>query len=122
MLSPQTLHDLPNEMVDLVNEVQEDILRSIAKKLVKADYLTPSAEWQLYKAAIYRRLQRGDKQRCQDIPRVWQGLLLCSKVGRVIQHAKCRYQKRRRNDKKSLPLYGGFLARYRNASYGQGVA
>lgn len=54
MLSPQTLHDLPNDMVDLVNEVQEDILRSIAKKLVKADYLTPSAEWQLYKAAQLR--------------------------------------------------------------------
>lgn len=54
MLSPQTLHDLLNEMVDLVNEVQEDILRSIAKKLVKADYLTPSAEWQLYKATQLR--------------------------------------------------------------------
>lgn len=54
MLSPQTLHDLPNEMVDLVNEVQEEILRSIAKKLVKADYLTPSAEWQLYKATQLR--------------------------------------------------------------------
>ena len=47
MLSPQTLQRLPDELAELVNEVQSDILSSIAKKLVKADYLTPSAEWQL---------------------------------------------------------------------------
>ena len=41
MLSPQTLHDLPNEMVDLVNEVQEDILRSIAKKACKGRLPNP---------------------------------------------------------------------------------
>lgn len=54
MLTPQTLQKLPDEMVDLVNEVQMDIIRSIAKKLVKANYLTPSAEWQLYKASQLR--------------------------------------------------------------------
>lgn len=54
MLSPQTLQRLPDELAELVNEVQSDILSSIAKKLVKADYLTSSAEWQLYKASQLR--------------------------------------------------------------------
>lgn len=54
MLSPQTLQRLPDELAELVNEVQSDIFSSIAKKLVKADYLTPSAEWQLYKASQLR--------------------------------------------------------------------
>lgn len=54
MLTPQTLQKLPDEMVELVSEVQTDIIKSIAKKLVKADYLTPSAEWQLYKASQLR--------------------------------------------------------------------
>lgn len=54
MLTPQTLQKLPDELVDLVSELQTDIISSIAKKLVKADYLTPSAEWQLYKASQLR--------------------------------------------------------------------
>lgn len=54
MLTPQTLQKLPDDLVDLVSEVQKDIIKSIARKLVKADYLTPSAEWQLYKASQLR--------------------------------------------------------------------
>jgi len=54
MLTPQTLKKLLNEIVDLVSEVQEDIIKRIANKIVKADYLTPSAEWQLYKASQLR--------------------------------------------------------------------
>lgn len=54
MLTPQTLQKLPDDLVDLVSEVQTEIIKSIAKKLVKADYLTPSAEWQLYKASQLR--------------------------------------------------------------------
>ncbi len=50
MLTPQTLNKIPNELVDLVNELQIDVIKSISEKIVKADYLTPSAEWQLYKA------------------------------------------------------------------------
>ena len=38
MLTPQTLQKLPDDLVDLVSEVQTDIIKSIAKKLVKADY------------------------------------------------------------------------------------
>ncbi|MDO5125345.1 MAG: phage minor capsid protein [Ruminococcus sp.] len=51
MLTPQTLQHLPDDITELVNELQIDIIKSISKKLVKADYLTPSAEWQLYKAS-----------------------------------------------------------------------
>ena len=51
MLTPQTLQKLPDDLIDLVSEVQTDIIKSIAKKLVKADYLTPSAEWQLFLAS-----------------------------------------------------------------------
>ncbi|WP_124100895.1 phage minor capsid protein [Ruminococcus sp. Marseille-P6503] len=54
MLTPQTLQKLPDELVDLVNELQTDIIRSLSKKLVKTNYLTPSAEWQLYKAGQLR--------------------------------------------------------------------
>lgn len=54
MLTPQTLQKLPDEMVELVSEVQTEIIKSIAKKIIKADYLTPSAEWQLYKASQLR--------------------------------------------------------------------
>jgi len=54
MLSPQTLSKLPDPLVDLINELQMEIIKSIAEKLTKANYLTPSAEWQLYKAQQLR--------------------------------------------------------------------
>lgn len=41
MLTPQTLQKLPDDLIDLVSEVQTDIIKSIAKKLVKADILLP---------------------------------------------------------------------------------
>ena len=33
MLTPQTLQKLPDDLIDLVSEVQTDIIKSIAKKL-----------------------------------------------------------------------------------------
>ncbi|MGN0633926.1 MAG: phage minor capsid protein [Oscillospiraceae bacterium] len=54
MLTPQTLDALPDELISLIDELQTEIIKSIAKKITKADYLTPSAEWQLYKAAQLR--------------------------------------------------------------------
>lgn len=54
MLTPQTLDKLPNELIALIDELQTEIIKSIANKITKADYLTPSAEWQLYKAAQLR--------------------------------------------------------------------
>lgn len=50
MLTPPRLAQLPESIIPLVDELQTDILDSICKKLMKANYLTPSAEWQLYKA------------------------------------------------------------------------
>ena len=35
MLTPQTLQKLPDDLVDLVSEVQKDIIKSIARKLEK---------------------------------------------------------------------------------------
>lgn len=59
MLSPSTLERLPNELIDLVNELQTEIIRSAAKKITKANYLTPSAEWLMYKAQM---LQSGTNE------------------------------------------------------------
>ena len=113
MLTPQTLQKLPDDLIDLVSEVQTDIIKSIAKKLVKADYLTPSAEWQLYKASQLKMSTkeitamlaeftgkskrqissctpmpvRSNQQRRQDIQNLRQGLLRHSEVGGIIQHA-----------------------------------
>lgn len=50
MLTPKTIADLPDDLAALTEDLQDDIVASISKKLTKADYLTPSAEWQLYKA------------------------------------------------------------------------
>lgn len=52
MLSPSTLEQLPNDLIDLINELQTEIIRSVSKKISKANYLTPAAEWQLYKAQM----------------------------------------------------------------------
>ena len=52
MLSPSTLEQLPNDLTDLINELQTEIIRSVSKKISKANYLTPAAEWQLYKAQM----------------------------------------------------------------------
>ena len=67
MLTPQTLQKLPDDLIDLVSEVQTDIIKSIAKKLVKADYLTPSAEWQLYNYPVHKQLLLQYQRRCADI-------------------------------------------------------
>lgn len=50
MLTPTTLDKLPEPMVQLVSELQDDIIRDICRRITKAQYLTPTAEWQLYKA------------------------------------------------------------------------
>lgn len=50
MISPAKLDKLPAEVVNLVQELQEDIISDICRRVSKANYLTPTAEWQLYKA------------------------------------------------------------------------
>ena len=50
MISPAKLDKLPSEVVNLVQELQEQIIRDVCRRVTKANYLTPTAEWQLYKA------------------------------------------------------------------------
>ena len=50
MISPAKLDKLPSEVVNLVQELQEEIIRDVCRRVTKANYLTPTAEWELYKA------------------------------------------------------------------------
>lgn len=50
MISPAKLDKLPTEVVSLVQELQEEIISDICRRVSKANFLTPTAEWELYKA------------------------------------------------------------------------
>jgi len=50
MISPAKLDKLPAEVVNLVQELQEEIISDICRRISKVNYLTPTAEWELYKA------------------------------------------------------------------------
>lgn len=71
MITPAKLDKLPEPMVQLMAELQDDIIKDICRRLTKTDYLTPTAEWQLYKANqlrlssadINRRIARQLKMR-----------------------------------------------------------
>lgn len=47
MLTPEYLDSLPDALVALWQQVEEDILRDIARRIVKADGITETAAWQL---------------------------------------------------------------------------
>lgn len=49
-LTPSQLDKLPEPMIQLMSELQDEIISDICRRLAKADYLTPTAEWQLIKA------------------------------------------------------------------------
>ncbi|MDE5741772.1 MAG: hypothetical protein K2H90_04915 [Oscillospiraceae bacterium] len=49
-LSPTQLDRLPDNMIQLMSELQDEIISDICRRITKADMLTPTAEWQLYKA------------------------------------------------------------------------
>lgn len=49
-LSPTQLDKLPDSMVQLMSELQDEIISDICRRLKKTNLLTPTAEWQLYKA------------------------------------------------------------------------
>ncbi len=71
MLTPAKLDKLPEPIVQLMSKLQDDIIADICRRITKADYLTPTAEWQLYKAnqlrmssaEINRRIARNLKIR-----------------------------------------------------------
>ena len=50
MLTPNRLDKLPEPMIQLMSELQNEIISDICRRITKANYLTPTAEWQLYKA------------------------------------------------------------------------
>lgn len=49
MLSPSYLDSLPNNLVLLFQQVEDDILRDVARRISKMDTLTPTANWQLWR-------------------------------------------------------------------------
>ena len=49
-LSPTQLDKLPESMIQLMSELQDEIISDICRRITKADIFTPTAEWQLYKA------------------------------------------------------------------------
>ena len=49
MLSPSYLDSLPNHLVLLFQQLEDDILRDVARRIGKMDALTPTANWQLWR-------------------------------------------------------------------------
>ncbi len=63
MLSPKYLEALPQPIIKIYSEFENELLEDIAKRITKADYLTPTAEWRLYKAEQLRLSSREITQR-----------------------------------------------------------
>lgn len=49
-LTPQQLDKLPDSMIQLMSELQDEIISDICRRIKKTNLLTPTAEWQLIKA------------------------------------------------------------------------
>lgn len=49
MLQPDYLDHAPDEMVKLWQQVEDDILRDVARRIGKMDGMTPTANWQLWR-------------------------------------------------------------------------
>lgn len=80
MITPAKLDKLPADMVQLVQELQEQIISDVSRKVAKANYtLPPGAEWQLYKAnqlrlsydEVNRRIARQLKVRERKIQELY---------------------------------------------------
>ena len=63
MLSPKYLEALPQPIIKIYSEFENELLEDIAKRITKADYLTSTAEWRLYKAEQLRLSSREITQR-----------------------------------------------------------
>lgn len=50
MLKPSYLEQLPEPLVELVSELENEITADIAARVIKGKYNTPSSEWLMYKA------------------------------------------------------------------------
>ena len=49
MLPPSTLDQMPDAFVQLWQQVEDDILRDVARRIGKMDKVTPTANWQLWR-------------------------------------------------------------------------
>ena len=49
MLAPDYLDHAPDRLVLLWQQVEDDILRDVARRIGKMDALTPTANWQLWR-------------------------------------------------------------------------
>lgn len=79
MISPAKLDKLPSEVVILIESLQEDIISDVCRRVTKANYLTPTAEWQLYKAnqirlsysEVNRRIARQLRVREREVDKIY---------------------------------------------------
>ncbi|MGN1090753.1 MAG: phage minor capsid protein [Huintestinicola sp.] len=79
MISPAKLDKLPADVIPLIEKLQEEIISDVSRRLSKADYLTPTAEWRLYKAnqlrlsydEVNRRIARQLKVRERKIKELY---------------------------------------------------
>ena len=70
-LSPQYLDKLPEAVIKLMSELQDEIISDICRRITKVNYLTSTAEWQLIKAnqltlssqEVKKRIAKGLKAR-----------------------------------------------------------
>ena len=49
MLPPSYLDQMPDAFVQLWQQVEDDILRDVARRIGKMDGMTPTANWQLWR-------------------------------------------------------------------------
>ena len=49
MLAPDYLDHAPDRLVLLFQQVEDDILRDVARRISKMEALTPTANWQLWR-------------------------------------------------------------------------
>lgn len=54
MLTPKYLEALPQSVIGIYSRLENEILEDVARRITKANLLTPAAEWQLYKAEQLR--------------------------------------------------------------------
>lgn len=66
-LTPSMLDKLPESMVQLMSELENEIISDICRRVAKANYLTPTAEWQLIKANQLTLSSREVKKRIARI-------------------------------------------------------
>lgn len=62
-LTPSQLDKLPDSMIQLMSELQDEIISDICRRIRKTNLLTPTAEWQLVKANQLTMSSREVKRR-----------------------------------------------------------